>query len=78
MAVHPNYINGAWASAAEPVPNINPSNVSDVVGEYARADEAQVRSAIADLLARIGNEILPRKDYAVEFYTTVKTAYVNA
>ena len=47
MAVHSNYINGAWAEAAEPVPNINPSNVSDVVGEYARANEAQVRSAIA-------------------------------
>jgi aldehyde dehydrogenase (NAD+) len=80
MAVHANYINGAWAEAAEPVPNINPSNVSDVVGEYARANEAQVRAAIAaargafpawsrasiqaraDLLERIGNEILARKE----------------
>jgi aldehyde dehydrogenase (NAD+) len=80
MAVHANYINGAWAEAAEPVANINPSNVSDVVGEYARANEAQVRSAIAaaraaspawsrgsvqaraDLLERIGNEILARKE----------------
>jgi acyl-CoA reductase-like NAD-dependent aldehyde dehydrogenase len=80
MAVHQNYIGGAWAEAAEPAPNINPSNVSDVVGEYSRANEAQVRAALAaaraafpawsrggvqaraDLLDRIGNEILARKD----------------
>src|SRR5262245_79629 len=80
MAVHQNYIAGAWAEAAEPAPNINPSNVSDVVGEYARANEGQVRAAIAaaraaapgwargpiqaraDMLDKIGNEILARKD----------------
>jgi aldehyde dehydrogenase (NAD+) len=80
MAVHQNYINGAWAEAVEPARNINPSNVSDVVGEYSRANEAQVRTAIvaaraafpawsrgsiqarADMLERIGNEILARKD----------------
>jgi hypothetical protein len=45
MKVHENYINGAWAKAPERAPNINPSNVSvnpsnvsDVVGEFARAD----------------------------------------
>ena len=47
MAVHQNYIAGAWAEAAEPAPNINPSNLSDVVGEYSRANEPQVRAAIA-------------------------------
>ncbi|MFL6566558.1 MAG: aldehyde dehydrogenase family protein [Burkholderiales bacterium] len=47
MAVHQNYIAGAWAEAGEPAPNINPSNLSDVVGEYARANETQVRAAIA-------------------------------
>jgi alpha-ketoglutaric semialdehyde dehydrogenase len=80
MAVHQNYIGGAWAEAGEPAPNINPSNVSDVVGEYARANETQVRAAIAaaraafpawargsiqaraDLLDKIGNEILARKE----------------
>src|SRR4030095_13742426 len=80
MGVHQNYIGGAWAEAAEPAPNINPSNVSDVVGEYSRANETQVRAAIAaargafpawarggvqaraDLLDKIGNEILARKD----------------
>jgi aldehyde dehydrogenase (NAD+) len=80
MAVHQNYINGAWHSAPEAAPNINPSDVRDVVGEYGRADEGQVRTAIAaaraafpawargsiqaraDMLDRIGNEILARKD----------------
>ncbi len=80
MAVHQNYIAGAWAEAAEPAPNINPSNLADVVGEYSRANETQVRAAIAaaraafpawsrggvqaraDLLDRIGSEILARKD----------------
>jgi len=80
MAVHQNYINGEWAKAGAGAPNINPSNVADVVGEYARADEAQARAAIgaaraafpgwsrgsiqarADLLDKVGNEILARKD----------------
>src|SRR3954464_40887 len=80
MAVHQNYIAGAWAEAAEPEPNINPSNLSDVVGEYSRANEPQVRAAIAaaraafpawsrggvqaraDMLDKIGNELLARKD----------------
>jgi aldehyde dehydrogenase (NAD+) len=80
MAVHQNYIAGAWADASEPAPNINPSNLSDVVGEYSRANETQVRAAIAaaraafpawsrggvqaraDMLDKIGNEILARKD----------------
>jgi acyl-CoA reductase-like NAD-dependent aldehyde dehydrogenase len=80
MKVHQNFINGDWAKAPEQVPNINPSNLSDIVGEFARADEAQARSAIgaaraalpgwshgsiqarADMLDKIGNEILARKD----------------
>ena len=80
MAVHQNYINGEWLAAPEAAPNINPSDVRDVVGEYGRADAAQARSAIAaaraalaswsrgsiqaraDLLDKIGNEILARKD----------------
>ncbi|HKU45237.1 MAG TPA: aldehyde dehydrogenase family protein [Burkholderiales bacterium] len=80
MTVHANYVGGEWAKAPAAAPNLNPSNVADVVGEYARADEAQVRAAIAaarkafpawsrgpiqaraDLLDRVGNEILARKD----------------
>ena len=80
MKVHQNFINGDWAKAPEQAPNINPSNLSDVVGEFARADEAQARAAIAaaraalpawsrgpiqaraDMLDKIGNEILARKE----------------
>src|SRR5262245_29861262 len=47
MQAHQNYIGGEWARAAAAAPNVNPSNVADIVGEYARADEAQVRAAIA-------------------------------
>ena len=80
MKLHENFINGAWAGAGERSPNINPSNVADVVGEFARADEVQARGAIAaaraafpawsrgsvqaraDMLDKIGNEILARKE----------------
>ena len=46
MQAHQNYIAGEWAAAPSAAPNVNPSNTADVVGEYARADEAQVRAAI--------------------------------
>src|SRR4051812_20458552 len=51
--VHQNFINGEWMQVAQAAPNVNPSNVSDVVGEYARADEAQVRAAVAAARAAI-------------------------
>jgi acyl-CoA reductase-like NAD-dependent aldehyde dehydrogenase len=47
MQVHPNLIGGEWVAGATAAPNLNPSNVADVVGDYTRADEAQVRAAIA-------------------------------
>ena len=80
MKVHENFVNGTWAQAPEQAPNINPSNLADVVGEYARADQAQARAAIAaaraalpawsrgpiqaraDMLDKIGAEILARKE----------------
>ncbi len=46
MALHKNLIDGEWIEG-EPVPNINPSNVKDVVGEYARATVEDARRAIA-------------------------------
>jgi aldehyde dehydrogenase (NAD+) len=42
-----NLINGEWLEAAAVNRNINPSDTSDVIGEYAKADAAQARQAIA-------------------------------
>ena len=42
-----NFINGEWVAAPERIRNINPSNTSDVIGEYAQADVAQTEMAIA-------------------------------
>jgi acyl-CoA reductase-like NAD-dependent aldehyde dehydrogenase len=87
MALHQNFIDGKWAQASAGAPNINPSNVSDVVGEYARADELQVMVNLptagvdyhVPFGGRKGSSYGPREQgrYAAEFYTAVKTAYVN-
>ncbi len=42
----PNYIAGEWAATPGARANINPSDLSDVVGHYAQGDEAQTRAAI--------------------------------
>jgi aldehyde dehydrogenase (NAD+) len=42
-----NLIAGEWVDGANASRNINPSDTSDVVGEYAQADAAQTREAIA-------------------------------
>jgi aldehyde dehydrogenase (NAD+) len=47
MAVHKNYINGEWVSGKGERENINPSDVSDIIGTYAQADAEQTRAAIA-------------------------------
>ena len=43
----PNYINGVWEMGAKWTANRNPSDLSDVIGEYAQADAAQTQTAIA-------------------------------
>jgi alpha-ketoglutaric semialdehyde dehydrogenase len=45
--VHRNLIAGEWVAGATATANRNPSDVRDVIGEYAQADAAQVRTAIA-------------------------------
>ena len=75
-----NYIAGEWVAGATTSKDINPSDVKDVVAEYAQADQKQTETAIeaaraafpawaafnvqarADLLDKIGSEILARKD----------------
>ena len=44
--IHRNFIGGDWVAGAEAAKNINPSDLSDVIGEYARADRAQADAAI--------------------------------
>ena len=42
-----NLIGGEWIEGASTKPNRNPSDVTDVIGEYAQADAAQTLAAIA-------------------------------
>ncbi|HEU0203329.1 MAG TPA: aldehyde dehydrogenase family protein [Burkholderiaceae bacterium] len=42
-----NHIGGQWVDAPGINRNVNPSNLDDVIGEYAAADAAQMRAAIA-------------------------------
>ena len=44
--LHRNYIAGEWVAGSDAARNINPSDVTDVIGEYARADRAQADIAI--------------------------------
>jgi aldehyde dehydrogenase (NAD+) len=43
---HLNFIHGEWLAGAGLAPNINPSQLSDVVGEYAQGDAAQLDLAV--------------------------------
>jgi len=47
MSVCGNYIGGDWIAGPAAKDNINPSDLSDVVGEYAQAGAAEARQAIA-------------------------------
>jgi aldehyde dehydrogenase (NAD+) len=42
-----NWIGGTWVDGASASRNVNPSDLSDVIGEYAQADAEQTRRAIA-------------------------------
>ena len=41
-----NFINGEWVAGSSWTPNRNPSDLGDVIGEYALADKAQTIAAI--------------------------------
>ena len=48
MTIHgKNYIAGEWVAATEAAPDINPSNTSDIVGEFSRAGVMEAERAIA-------------------------------
>jgi alpha-ketoglutaric semialdehyde dehydrogenase len=75
-----NYIAGEWVGAEAETKDINPSNTTDIVGQFALASEADAVRAIEaakaafpawstssiqerhDILKRIGESILARKD----------------
>ena len=46
MAPHGNLIGGEWVKPSETNPNINPSNIKDVIGEYARGGADDVARAV--------------------------------
>lgn len=42
-----NYINGEWVAGQDYIANISPSNVEDVIGQYAKASASDAAAAIA-------------------------------
>ncbi len=48
---HHNLINGQWTPGKSYAPNINPSHLADVIGEYAQGDAADVDAAVAAAVA---------------------------
>jgi alpha-ketoglutaric semialdehyde dehydrogenase len=46
MSQFKNYVNGEWVASEQVNRNVNPADLSDVIGEYARADRALVERAI--------------------------------
>ena len=62
-----NLIAGEWVAGASTVADVNPSDVSDVVGEFAVADEAQVDAAIdaASVAAPVWAATTPAERFAV-------------
>ncbi len=47
MEIKKNFINGTWLDAPQAKDNINPSDLSDVIGVYAQADVTQIEAAVA-------------------------------
>ncbi|MDO5101343.1 MAG: aldehyde dehydrogenase family protein [Lautropia sp.] len=46
MTQHHNLIHGQWVAGQNATPNINPSNLKDVIGEYAQGDASDVNAAV--------------------------------
>lgn len=46
MDLHRNYVGGEWVEGAAVAADVNPSDLSDVLGEYAMGDAAQVDAAV--------------------------------
>ena len=46
MAEYANYIDGEWVPGINWQSNINPSDTTDIIGQYAQADAAQAAAAV--------------------------------
>src|SRR3989442_282849 len=46
MTQHNNLINGQWLAGNSYSPNLNPSNLADVIGHYTQGDAAQLELAV--------------------------------
>ena len=51
MNIYNNYIGGEWVESNDYSANVNPSDVSDIIGQYAQADETQTRDAVQSAAA---------------------------
>ena len=47
MTTYNNLIAGEWVAGKSTTPNINPSDLSDVIGDYAQGDASDVNAAVA-------------------------------
>ncbi len=67
MGVQKNFIGGEWIDGAAARDNVNPSDLSDVVGTYAQADAAGVTRAVdaAKAAAQAWNRSTPQQRYDV-------------
>ena len=45
-ALHNNLINGQWVAGSSTSANVNPSNLADVIGDYAQADAAGLNASV--------------------------------
>jgi acyl-CoA reductase-like NAD-dependent aldehyde dehydrogenase len=45
-SLHSNFINGQWLAGSASNSNLNPSNLADVIGDYAQADAAGLDQAV--------------------------------
>jgi acyl-CoA reductase-like NAD-dependent aldehyde dehydrogenase len=55
MSQHLNYIGGEWVAGKAVIHDVNPSDVSDEVGQYAAADAAQTTAAAAAAKSAFAN-----------------------
>ena len=44
---HDNLIDGRWTPGQSYAPNVNPSNLADIIGDYAQGDANDVNTAVA-------------------------------